>query len=408
MPAPITLLALGTRGDVEPMLLLAARLREHGREAVVVGADDYAGLAGDLGVDYWSVGPGLDEVQRLAGTALGRAARRIDLLQPVLLRRWFGILAAGIADRLPQVSAGSLLVTGLGGQAAAAALAQDRGCRVVTVLHTGLMPTAHRDSHVLGAAVPAPLRRWATSLAWRSTHSMSRPAARLLRTKLGLPGQGAPPAAGGPVLLAADPVLVPPAGDWPANLVQTAAIRPGRSDYRPPDWLARFLADGPPPVYLGLGSLTEAPGDHWQRLIRGAAADTGRRLLTPAAGQLPSGPLNAQLALLPPLPHDWLFPRVAGVIHHGGAGTTAAGLRAGVPSAAVPLVLDQPYHGRRLAELGVGPAPVPLPRLTTTRLAGLIVAVAGDSHRERAAAVGREARGRDGLALTVDRLIALA
>ncbi|MFT4227942.1 glycosyltransferase, partial [Micropruina sp.] len=87
-----------------------------------------------------------------------------------------------------------------------------------------------------------------------------------------------------------------------------------------------------------------------------------------------------------------------------GAGTTAAALRAGVPSACVPAAFDQPYHGRRLAELGVGPPPVPLHRITPERLAELLTAVAGDSYRPRASEVARIARDTDGTASTLAEL----
>lgn len=104
------------------------------------------------------------------------------------------------------------------------------------------------------------------------------------------------------------------------------------------------------------------------------------------------------------LPHDQLFGTLAGVVHHGGAGSTAAALLAGVPSVAAPAVFDQYYHGRRLAELGVGPRPVPLHRLDAARLAGLLDAVASDVHRDRAAQVGERARAVDGTAATLAEL----
>ncbi|MCB0891363.1 MAG: glycosyltransferase, partial [Propionibacteriaceae bacterium] len=105
-----------------------------------------------------------------------------------------------------------------------------------------------------------------------------------------------------------------------------------------------------------------------------------------------------------PAPHDALFPRLAGVIHHGGAGTTAAALRAGVPSVAVPAVFDQYYHAHRLHVLGVGPAPVRLPKLSQVRLAGLLTALTSGDHDERAQRVGEQARIVDGTAATLAEL----
>jgi UDP:flavonoid glycosyltransferase YjiC (YdhE family) len=98
------------------------------------------------------------------------------------------------------------------------------------------------------------------------------------------------------------------------------------------------------------------------------------------------------------VPHAWLFPRVAAVVHHGGAGTTAAGLRAGVPSVVVPFFGDQPYWGRRVAALGVGPAPIPRQQLTAERLAAALMATTDEGMRGRAAELGARIRAEDGIA----------
>jgi UDP:flavonoid glycosyltransferase YjiC (YdhE family) len=103
------------------------------------------------------------------------------------------------------------------------------------------------------------------------------------------------------------------------------------------------------------------------------------------------------------VPHAWLFPRVAAVVHHGGAGTTAAGLRAGVPTVIIPFFGDQPFWGARIAELGVGPDPIPRKKLTAERLAQAIRdAVEGEEMRQRAAHLGKSIRSEDGVANAVE------
>jgi UDP:flavonoid glycosyltransferase YjiC (YdhE family) len=102
------------------------------------------------------------------------------------------------------------------------------------------------------------------------------------------------------------------------------------------------------------------------------------------------------------IPHAWLFPRVSAVVHHGGAGTTAAGLRAGVPSVVIPFFGDQPFWGQRVAQLGVGPAPIPRKRLTAERLAQAIhQAVTDPAMRQRATNLGCRIRAEDGIARAV-------
>lgn len=98
-------------------------------------------------------------------------------------------------------------------------------------------------------------------------------------------------------------------------------------------------------------------------------------------------------------PHGWLFPRMAAVVHHGGAGTTAAGLLAGRPTVVCPFFADQPFWGQRVRELGVGSAPIPQPRLTAAKLAAAIELVTTDAQiRQCAAALGERLRAEGGAA----------
>jgi len=104
------------------------------------------------------------------------------------------------------------------------------------------------------------------------------------------------------------------------------------------------------------------------------------------------------------LPYEWLFPRVAAVVHHGGAGTTGTALRAGVPAVVVPFTMDQPFWGSRVEALGAGPAPIPRKRLTVERLAAALrVAVEDPGMRARAAALGAQLREEDGVARAVEQ-----
>lgn len=118
--------------------------------------------------------------------------------------------------------------------------------------------------------------------------------------------------------------------------------------------------------------------------------------------QMRRADLPGSVLMVDSVPFSWLFPRVAAVVHHGGAGTTAAGLRAGVPSVVIPFFGDQPFWGQRMAELGVGPAPIPRRRLTIERLARAIQqAVTDQTMRQRAAHLGSKIQAEDGTARAV-------
>jgi sterol 3beta-glucosyltransferase len=139
------------------------------------------------------------------------------------------------------------------------------------------------------------------------------------------------------------------------------------------------------------------------RLIVDAVTQAGQRaVLATGWGALDAGDLPDSVYVLQEAPHEWLFPRMAAVVHHGGAGTTAAGLTAGKPSIICPFIADQPFWGRRVEHLGVGPAPIPQRKLTAARLAdALKVAVSDAGMRERAAALGDRLRAEDGVANAV-------
>lgn len=127
---------------------------------------------------------------------------------------------------------------------------------------------------------------------------------------------------------------------------------------------------------------------------------TGQRAIVFAGwGGLQKAELPASVLMVDSLPHSWLFPRVQAVVHHGGAGTTAAGLRAGIPSVIVPYLGDQPFWGQRVAELGAGPAPIPRSKPTAERLAQAIQRALKDQRmRQRAADLGARIRAQGGIA----------
>jgi UDP:flavonoid glycosyltransferase YjiC (YdhE family) len=134
-------------------------------------------------------------------------------------------------------------------------------------------------------------------------------------------------------------------------------------------------------------------------IVLEALAKSGQRgLLLTGWGGMNVMRVPDNVFVLNSAPHNWLFPRMAAVVHHGGAGTTAEGLRAGVPTVIVPFIVDQPFWGKRVKDLGVGPAPIPAKKLTADKLASAIQTATMDSKmKARAAALGRAIRAEDGV-----------
>jgi UDP:flavonoid glycosyltransferase YjiC (YdhE family) len=176
-------------------------------------------------------------------------------------------------------------------------------------------------------------------------------------------------------------------------------------DFEPPRELDTFLNSGTPPVYIGYGSMIAGDPKETLELILQALSITKQRGIVESGGGLLLVGSPDNLLKIGSVPHDWLFPRMAVVVHHGGAGTTATGIRAGVPSVAVPFIYDQPFWGRRLADLGVGTEPIPFRKLSVQRLANAISrAVSDQGMREKAARLGSLIRSEDGVNKAVGAL----
>lgn len=404
------MLAVGSRGDAQPLAVLADALVERGEPARVVALDEYAPLV--QRAEFVPIAGRLADAMRRG--KVDDTLSRSPLGQMMLLRRWAAGLAGPFAEAaLTAAAEGDTVVAGVLARGAAAALADARGCRVATIVYTGQPPTLHRESHFFASYFSgwAPYDRWGTRFNWRVSTSVGSALTHALRTRLGLPRLGFAEAAldadRHPTIVAASPVLVPPAPDWGPLVHQTGFLAPPPEPYAPEPSLTDFLTTGNA-VFVGFGSLTGFTSPAEFELL----VEAGRLARTPlvlhAHAGLAPGPVDDGVYAVGSVPHGWLFPQVAGIVHHGGAGTTHEGLRSGRPSAAIPFGVDQPYHAARLHELGVGPAPLPLRKLTAARLARLITELTTTpSYAARAAEVAGTVRAEDGVGAAIAALASL-
>jgi sterol 3beta-glucosyltransferase len=176
------------------------------------------------------------------------------------------------------------------------------------------------------------------------------------------------------------------------------------ADWQPPAALVDFIESGPAPVYVGFGSMNSRDPEEVTDLVIKALARAGQRgLLLTGWGGLHQADLPDTVFKLDSIPHDWLFPRMAAIVHHGGSGTTAASLRAGVPSVVIPFFGDQPLWGRRVHLLDASPEPIPRKQLSVELLADAISDAVGNLEmREHAMALGEKIRAEDGVAVAVE------
>ncbi|MGD9317183.1 MAG: glycosyltransferase [Anaerolineae bacterium] len=208
-----------------------------------------------------------------------------------------------------------------------------------------------------------------------------------------------------PLMYAFSPAVVPQPADWPGDAQVTGywfLDDPG--EWQPPTEIVDFLETGPAPVSISFGSTSTRNRGKLAEAVAGALAANGLRGLLVGAGW-DSTDCPGSILALESAPYGWLFPRMAAVVHHGGAGTTGAGLRAGVPNIVVPFTSDQPFWGRRVYELGAGPKPIPARRLSAQRLAdALVEATSSGKMRASAEEVGRRIRAEDGVSRAIEAI----
>jgi UDP:flavonoid glycosyltransferase YjiC (YdhE family) len=410
----IVIVAPGSRGDVQPYVALAKGLREAGHGVRLVTHEDFEALGAAHGVDVWpapgsvrAVAQGQRMRQRLASgsflavmAAMAREAKRAAL---TMTRA--GLAASEGAD---------LILAGIGGLFTGLALAEKRGLPLIPAYYIPFTPTRAFPSFLLsslprwmGPAVNRPSHLLARQVMWQGFRAGDAVARRQVLDVPPAPLRGPFAAAalrGSPTLYGYSPSVIARPSDWGDDVHVTGYwFLDANADWAPPPALAAFLEAGPPPVYIGFGSMSSRDPAATSSLILKTLARTGQRaVLLSGWGGLQADDAPDSVFLIDSVPFSWLFLRVSGVVHHGGAGTTAAGLRAGVPTQVVPFFGDQPFWGRRVAALGAGPPPIPQRRLTVDRLAAAIERLVGDEGiRQRAAELGARIRAEDGVGQAV-------
>jgi sterol 3beta-glucosyltransferase len=404
------LLTVGSQGDVQPFVALASRLRSDGHEAVLAAPALYRGLAAACDVPF--VPLDLD-LERLGAALAGQHGLRHLLTFCRSLGRAAGALLPGataaaqlgadVVVHHPVLPVGQHLAEFLGVPA------------VVAQPQPALVPTREFASAAWPCRVPGVLNRPSYRAARALSGAWARPRIeRWRRDVLALPprpGRHDPlRAAGGgpvPVLHAYSAHVLPRPADWPASAQVTGYwLLPRAPGWTPPRRLAEFLEAGEPVVYLGFGSmpgpgpealaaaLATAAARHGFRAVVASSSPTLRRLL-------PAG----RFLVIRQAPHDWLFPRVRVVVHHGGAGTTGAAVTAGRPQVIWPFGVDQHFWARRMTRLGVAPAARPVRALTGAALAAALGQALGDPRLAAAARdLGDRVRAEDGRGAAVARL----
>jgi sterol 3beta-glucosyltransferase len=410
----IAVLSLGSRGDVQPMVALAAALTQRGHDVRVVAHENFAPLAEGHGVAFRGI-PG--DFGTVLGSTDGKRMTASGRNPLAIVGAMRAIAAKHARDWLRQVrehcSDIDVVVSETTTFPIAASLAERSGIAWVHASFAPVSPTGAFPSPIL----PFPAVRlpgWANKLQHQLGRQLLWQAFRRtnddLRRDMGLPPW---PLAGPfarfdrerrPVLMAFSEQVVPRPTDWAPHLKTTGywfLDRP--ASWAPPPDLVRFLEAGPPPVYIGFGSMSMSAPRDAAAIVAEAIGKVGcRAVIDGGWAGLRTELRDDAIFVVDDVPHDWLFPRMAAVVHHCGAGTTAAALRADVPSIGVPFMADQFFWAWRLKQLELSAGTIPHRKLATSPLtAALRRALDDGAMLRRAHDMAARLRAEDGLASAV-------
>jgi sterol 3beta-glucosyltransferase len=418
----ILILTYGSRGDVQPFVALGRALEARGHTVTLGTASRFESFVRDAGLGF---APMSDAMLNLLDTDAGRDMMEStqgvlqSLKWTVMMARTVGPAQAELIDDSwaaaeavdpdliifhPKTYAGSHI-------------AEKRGIPAVLAMLVPMMvPTGERPN----VGFPDTGWEWWNRFSYRFVNGTMAFSAgrhvREMREKRGLPKQRRfdllRDSAGRilPVLNAVSPSVLPAPRDWPDEAVMTGYWFSNLGDWTPPADLEAFIEAGPPPVYVGFGSMAGRSPDRLAKTVIDALERTGKRgIIATGWGGLEPGDLPDTILKIEGAPHEWLFPRMEAIVHHGGAGTTAAAIRAGKPQVIVPFFGDQPFWGKIMAQHGVAPDPIAQRSLTAEKLSRALTHVTTDPAVAKAAeTLGRKVRAEDGLARAIEVIEAAA
>lgn len=404
-----TLVGYGSTGDFLPLMALAVGLRAAGHDVVTVADEAGAELAARHGLEFHALaGSFRDLTEPGQPAALAIDAGRFTWRS---LRDYDAHDQARLA-LIQQVAQGSDVVVGTPtAHYHALSVAREIGAQPVLGVLQPLAPTRAMTPAGAGLpTLPGALRRPVGMMMQLAGWLNARGPVNKARVKLGQTPLRKDPTRGVFSLCAWSPALVPQPDDWPSSqFLTTGRWHLPTRGWTPDSELAAFLDAGEPPVYVGLGSMGSFTGAR-QLLEAILIGLTPRRIVVAAGPEVLSGhvlPRNVH-RLSGFVPHDWLFPRCAAIVHHCGAGTSHQAVASGVPSVPVPIAMDQPFWAGRLHRLGVATEPLNPRKPSVERVRQAIAEADAEPLKLSAARLAERMSREDGVQTAVSRLDELA
>ena len=411
----VLIVTLGSRGDVQPCVALGKGLKNAGHEVTICTSKLFQPFITAQGLHY---GPMNNQLMQLMDSDMGRDAMEnthnlwgtisttIKLFSQV--KAMYRQTLQDVWQTTQAVKPNLLILASKAAFMAESIADKQKIPLAIALPFPQFVPTA--QSPAMGFP-DWPLGHWYNRLTYWIVHAaigLYRGIPNEFRRKvLQLPpkpkGMGLLHRADGspiPVLHCYSQQVVPRPTDWPESAhVSGYWFLEQQANWQPPEDLKAFLEKGQPPIYIGFGSISGRQPQRLAKVVIEALRATNQRgILATGWGGLQANDLPKTVFQLDQAPHDWLFSKVSAVIHHGGAGTTAAGLRAGRPTLICPFFGDQPFWGNQIYTLGVGPRPIPQKQLTTSKLAVVMhELVSNQTMRRNAETLGEKILAEDGV-----------
>lgn len=401
----ILMVAYGSRGDVQPSLALALGLKRAGQTVTLMAGENFESWIRGYGFDFLPA-PNTEQILASEAGKDWTSTKPNSPQELAVMRRLFekhgGEMYALIGAHIGKFD---LVLSGFVSLPFVQTASEYAGVPQINLQLQPYWPTA------LGATALVAVsqgkffvNRWFGKISQRLIWGLVAKPVNTVRAQLGLK----PHSAGSyirvanqiPTINGISAQVSPRPDDWPAY-VHTVGywFHDEAQHWTPPASLVDFLSQTPQPIYVGFGSMTSRDPESMFKMVSDGVAQAGQRavMITGWSG-LKISDVPPHMYLIDKAPHDWLFQQVKAVVHHGGAGTTASGLRWGKPTFIIPHMADQVYWGRRMLELGVGPKAVNRIDLTPEKFTEGVRALTSDTGMlERAAIIGEKIRAEDGV-----------
>lgn len=387
MSKRIAIAAIGTMGDVQPFVALGRALTKRGHSVVIATTLDFEEFVKSHGLEYQTLGTDIQAFLRQSQFD-NAMSKNLLLYAPSLLRQGQQILKEA-CKQLWIATQGADAIVFHQTTNFAIDVAEALDVPAIMTAFQPINPTGEFPHFAFDGPPLDPIFNrisldpifnrlsYVIQAAQQSYYDFPRD--RMRAKLLGLRSRkrnGFSKNAWGesiPALHAYSPIISPRPGDWPDTTVVTGFWRlDDASGWKPDADFRRFLDAGPAPIYLGFGSMPWGATRNTEIITKALKLWGGRVVVGAGWGGIKAEDLPPTVYSISKAPHTELFKHVSGVVHHGGAGTTYAGLFAGRPTFVVPQFFDQPYWGKRVYELGCGPAPVRLRKLTPSILASAL------------------------------------